>query len=353
MTRRPARHTRSRTLPRSADPADSDRPPWSRWWNSITKAILSVGALAGAVSAVLVLLMPSDPEDSGHFTEIRITSDVPLSEYVERAAAIGVPQLKNYSPDTPTHTSSATRSATSTTSAPSATTSSASASSRATATTSASASSRSTATSASASSRSTANSNENRSSSSSPTATSPDSAGGSLVLPNGLTRESVDATIGELLHKQDVSERSLPAIVPMIIPNSLDSEDNPVPPEVAAERVVKVLKDARTTAPSEESGSREQEPLGVVVSTDIELADLRAKPALLSWSMWQKGGDVRLHGDWLNKNLAYRLEATTNRDTTTVDLWIPLPQPPGPYLARVDLNVNGSRLAAGESDLFD
>jgi hypothetical protein len=131
----------------------------------------------------------------------------------------------------------------------------------------------------------------------------------------------------------------------MGVGHALDLEGNPVAPGVAAERVIKVLKDARTT--------RRKEPLGVVVSVDVELAGLRGKPVLLSWSMWQQSGDTRLYGNWLNRNLAYRLEATTDRDTTTFDLWVPLPKPPGPYFIRIQLTVNGSARASTDSQPFD
>jgi hypothetical protein len=88
------------------------------------------------------------------------------------------------------------------------------------------------------------------------------------------------------------------------------------------------------------------------VTADLELAGLRGKPVLLSWSMWQQGGNKRLYGDWLNRNLAYRLEATTDRDTT-LDLWIPLPKAPGPYFVRVDLTAGRSTLASADSQPFD
>jgi hypothetical protein len=95
------------------------------------------------------------------------------------------------------------------------------------------------------------------------------------------------------------------------------------------------------------------EPLGVVVIADVELVGLRGKPVTLSWSMWQTGGDVRLHGDWLNNNLAYRLKAVTDHDTVTIDLWVPLPRPPGPYLVQVDINAESARLASAHSEPFD
>jgi hypothetical protein len=78
------------------------------------------------------------------------------------------------------------------------------------------------------------------------------------------------------------------------------------------------------------------------VTADLELAGLRGKPVLLSWSMWQQGGNKRLYGDWLNRNLAYRLEATTDRDTT-LDLWIRCRRHPGRTLSESTSPLAGQR----------
>jgi hypothetical protein len=56
---------------------------------------------------------------------------------------------------------------------------------------------------------------------------------------------------------------------------------------------------------------------------------------------------------WLNRNLAYRLEATTDRDTTSLDLWVPLPRSPGPYFIRVNLTAADATLASADSQPFD
>jgi hypothetical protein len=94
------------------------------------------------------------------------------------------------------------------------------------------------------------------------------------------------------------------------------------------------------------------EPLGVVVSTDLDLSGLRGKVLTLSWSMWQEAGAVRLSGDWLNDNLAYRIEPRTDHATTTLDVWIPMPREPGSYFIRVDLRSGLTRVDSGESDRF-
>lgn len=373
--RRPARRPSTRTARSSGMPgAESTR----RWWNRITKTILTLGALAGAIAAILSLRPSPDPEDSARFTAVHVTSRVPLSEYRQRSAAM-VPQgsrrekgrqrdrgalaqitepdwaandkspapagpfavVRRLQPD-PT-TSSPTDPNTDTSapepSSPDTTASSSTATSTMdTATTATSTTDTSTLETAG------------------PPAT-PDagvlSSSTPFVVPSELKQEDVRkvTTIAFRRAKDEVPgcdpnldgcEQIMSA---MGVGHALDLEGNPVAPGVAAERVIKVLKDARTT--------RRKEPLGVVVSVDVELAGLRGKPVFLSWSMWQQSGDTRLYGKWLNRNLAYRLEATTDRDTTTFDLWVPLPKPPGPYFIRIQLTANGSARASTDSQPFD
>jgi hypothetical protein len=126
----------------------------------------------------------------------------------------------------------------------------------------------------------------------------------------------------------------------------VNADGKPAPPEVAVERVLKVLDDARIAGGG-------KEPIGAVVSVDLALVGLRGKPVMLSWSMWQPVGGTRLHGKWLNNNLAYQLQATTERDSTTVDLWVPLPLAAGPYFIRAELGTQASLLAAKDSEPFD
>src|SRR5690242_18411922 len=63
-----------------------------RWWGATTKAVLTAGALAGAIAAVLALwpsvraLRPApDPKDGAEFMSIDVTAGVPISEYRQRA----------------------------------------------------------------------------------------------------------------------------------------------------------------------------------------------------------------------------------------------------------------------------
>jgi hypothetical protein len=58
------------------------------WWNGITKAVLTAGALATAVGAFLALRPAPDAQDGARFLSVRVTSEVPFSEYRQRALTL-------------------------------------------------------------------------------------------------------------------------------------------------------------------------------------------------------------------------------------------------------------------------
>jgi len=72
----------------------------------------------------------------------------------------------------------------------------------------------------------------------------------------------------------------------------------------------------------------------------------------LSWLIFQQGGQNHLFGHWLDNFTAYRLETTTDDDTGTLEMWIPLPKVPGPYFLHLSLTSNGASMASADSDLF-
>jgi hypothetical protein len=386
---RGARRSAHRPSTRTARSSGTPGTEWSRrWWNRFTKTVLSLGALAGAITATLALLPSPDPEDSARFTAVHVTPLVPLSEYRQRSAAL-VPQGSKHNkglqhdpgarapvaelawastdkPPLPAGllTALGRLQTDPTDSSPTDPATDTSAleppSSEDTASSEETASSEDTASSEEATSE-TATSETSITEAPAPSDTSDVGAlspPASLVVPGTLQQEDFDAYIDEVRKRaeaQDICGAShescadATAVEVVAIANSVDPEGNPVAPDVAAERVVKLLKDARKTGGKQSKG----EPVGVVVSADLELVGLRGKPVMLSWSMWQQGGRKRLYGNWLNRNLAYRLKATTDHDTATLDLWIPLPKSSGPYFVRVALTTAGTRLAGADSPLFN
>jgi hypothetical protein len=99
------------------------------------------------------------------------------------------------------------------------------------------------------------------------------------------------------------------------------------------------------------SGSRWQ-PLGELVSVNLELAGLKGQTVVLSWSIYPENGSNSLPKQWLGDFVAYRLVATTDDDTGTLDMWIPLPRQQGPYFIRATLALGDADLASMSSGPF-
>jgi hypothetical protein len=135
-----------------------------------------------------------------------------------------------------------------------------------------------------------------------------------------------------------------------------DGKGMKVTPGAAAKRLAELLADTRST--NVESGNRnegsrnEGDLMGELVSVNFELTGLRDRPILLSWLIFQKGGRSHLFGKWLDNFVAYRLQATTDNDTGTLEMWIPLPKVPGPYFIHLNLAADGANIASADSDLF-
>jgi hypothetical protein len=139
------------------------------------------------------------------------------------------------------------------------------------------------------------------------------------------------------------------AIQSVVVGTSLDADGRLLPKDQAIRRVVNVLKQARQ-APA--TISRPAEPLGAVITAEVELSGLKEVPVMLSWSMWASHDEQRLYGDWLNKHVAYRLSATTEHDTASVNIWVPLPKEKGPYFVEINLIGPVSAMATVRSPEF-
>jgi hypothetical protein len=59
-----------------------------------------------------------------------------------------------------------------------------------------------------------------------------------------------------------------------------------------------------------------------------------------------------MFGKWVKNFVAYRLVATTDDDTGSLDMWIPLPKVTGPYFIQLKLTTGGADLASMDSDPF-
>ena len=126
-----------------------------------------------------------------------------------------------------------------------------------------------------------------------------------------------------------------------------------------AHKIVAGLNDTATVGmgtSSQGSGgtSSQRQPLGELISVNLELLGLQGQPVFLSWSIFQEGGQNNLSGNWLGNFVAYRLEGTTSDDTGTLEMWIPLPKQPGPYFVHLSLSTaGGDNLTSMDSGPFD
>jgi hypothetical protein len=322
-----------------------------RWWNRTTATILALGALATAIGAILALRPAPDPEDSARFTAIQVDSPVALSEAKARLRALIPPggsggrrdrpaPVRRLQPDPSANTQA---DPTTDTSAPDPT-----------------------------SSDTTASSSEPTSSTpettGQPTSSSPGMAPSmEFDPPTGFGQEEFRAHVEQVMKRarernpnnptlnckeEDPEDCRLERTIMRTIATgqSKAPDGTPVEPEVAAERLVKLLRNTRRT---DGGGSRAREPLGVFVTVNLDLIGLRDREVLLSWSMVGGNEAERVHGDWLNDNLAYVLKATSDRDSTFQLIWIPLPRSSGPFRVQVHLKIDGAPLASQASDPFD
>jgi hypothetical protein len=147
----------------------------------------------------------------------------------------------------------------------------------------------------------------------------------------------------------------LPVSTYIVIVTPVDKHDHPVPQAVVAKSIIGILGQTKTVL-SSQSGtpSSKRDPFGELVSVNLELVGLRGQPVLLAWSIFQQGNKTNPFEKWLGGDFVVdRLEATTNDDTAALEMWIPLPKVPGPFVIRLSLTTDGADLASADSGPFD
>jgi hypothetical protein len=124
-------------------------------------------------------------------------------------------------------------------------------------------------------------------------------------------------------------------------------------PLACAETTAGIFRDsASVPAGSGGGGSAKSQPVGELISVDVELAGLQGQSVFLSWSIFPENGSS-LSGNWNSTFVAYRLVATTNDDTGSLEIWVPLPKQHEPYFVHLTLTTGGASLASMDSGPFD
>jgi hypothetical protein len=310
----------------------SPQPWWRSRWRQVTAAVLTVGALAGAVGSVKAL-WPSDVEDRAAFTSVNARAPIRLSEYRARLtlqrqqdsknslesknslrapdAALVVPTVMTAATPTPTTEPSPTRTG------PVVETSSA----------------------------------------------SPTTSDGAEVLTDpSLLADKVPklfeavngraaARLPQYVIPASVAPQKDPTHVvtlPIVVQAATDDKGHTVPPDVAAERVATLFRSARS-APLH--GKRE--PVGALVSANLDLDGLKNTWVSLSWSMYPEGETEPLFGEWLRTTAAFKLKPSTDHDTAAASLWVPLPKKKGNYVVTLTLSLRGIPLTSADSPVVN
>jgi hypothetical protein len=354
-----------------AGQAESPGALSARAWNRATKVILGAGALATAIAAVLALavrFLPSpEHENVARFLTVQPLSQLPLNQYQRRTAAFGTqsdgrlgngarliaavagqssPSAQADPSDEPTPSPTAGTPPPTASPQPSPT----------------------------VSPGGTPAPTASPGGTASPATTSPTPTGSPAGLragqilsppPPGISPKGEhrigtdlvrvvageDPTLDLTHHCPECADRLLHL-------GALDPAGDNRPLQQAGATIASVLQDSQSVPASPGTGSQgtggsgKRVPLGELVSVNMELAGLQGQPVFLSWSIFQESGQNRLFGRWLSNFVAYRLEATTEDDTGTLEMWIPLPKPPGPYFIRVSLSTDGASLTSMDSGPF-
>jgi hypothetical protein len=292
--------------------SSNDAPGSTPWYVRGKRALLGIGAIAGAITATwgaIVLLVPPNTADVATVDSIELKSRTPLRAFVPSSAGqMDVQPAAKVDVDTPTarqHYYSVST-VDGGTSPPSSSSSSPS-------------------TSPTASPELTTSPTPSPSGSEVP---SPEPSE-TITVDNlrQLPDEYFDALTSELANR-GMNRETSDMMLRISRPKTTDEHGDPIPPEEVAGRIEDSLA-LLETEPTDEG----TDLLGWTVSVGLRLIGLQDVPLLLTWSV--DGVDEPL--TWGSSGVAYEIRATTPDDGGTVDVWVPDLVEPGSYNLNVTL----------------
>ena len=327
---------------------------------SVKGAVLTAGALAAAVAAIIALLpkgaAPSPALGASFVPPITVVPETSLDEYAARVeqtptAAVeshsGVQAaLPAYQPVADTFSAPAS----STTSATSSTLTSTSTSSTSTPTPSTSTPTSSTSTSSTSTSTSTSSTSTPTSSTSTSTTIAPTNPSRTHILSLGSDRAAQNvANEVTAMHLPPVTVGPVQHYDAIVFPTSCTTQpNNPmlcgVRPEiehqlqtgvaqaVAARRLVALFANSRG-----EVINHKLHPFGVMVTFTARLVGFQGKVATVLWSLYSAAAGAPLNEEWFKTVIAMRITPDNNDDTFSNQFWIPEPRPKGPYYVRLEV----------------
>ena len=136
---------------------------------------------------------------------------------------------------------------------------------------------------------------------------------------------------------------------------ALDATGVAVSPAVAAERLARRLAEVRSLP-----RQGKLEPVGALARVDLDLVGLRGDRLVLYWRLVPADPTPDptaepLPPAWQRYTAAYQLTPGTDHDTASLDVWVPLPRAAGPYQLDLVLATrdSGARLAGLRTEAFD
>lgn len=320
---------------------ETAQKPETSWWRRLIAVVVTAGTLAGAITAIKALWPGPDLVDSVTFTSADVRSPERLSDFVARAQISSTSKQSTARHPAPhivlvrTQASASPDSA-GTSSPPSDNTSSP---------TESPIPSTSEEPSPSGSS-SSASIGQSPSGSPSPTGTSTGPASAQYIRDLISQRALSRYDLHELVDPEPPSPHKF---VYFTVAQQPDKHGNPLPPAVAAKRLA-----ARFAAGRSAPLHGKRDPVGALVTVNMDLQGLRGQHLLLFWRLFPKAGTRPLPHGWWKTTVAYRLTPGTDHDSASVDMWVPVPKAKGPYTINLIMALEGNdaRLASYDTAAF-
>lgn len=115
-----------------------------------------------------------------------------------------------------------------------------------------------------------------------------------------------------------------------------------------------VVASSRLQVTQASDGAPRLSPLGVVVNFSAQIDGYRGKRAVVRWSLFDARERTRMPQAWLRNRPALRLVPEAGSDRGSPAVWVPLPRERGPYFVRLELfDDRGNRLDKADTKSFD
>jgi hypothetical protein len=126
---------------------------------------------------------------------------------------------------------------------------------------------------------------------------------------------------------------------------SHDEEGNLVPSIVSARRLVRFLRSVRTPA-------HRHTPLGAYVNVELRLRDLAGERVLATFSVVRTDGGIEVPARWAREFVVFDLTPKSDDQRETTVLWVPEPRTRGRYLVQLFVLRRAGSVGSQNSGVF-